>query len=163
VDEIGRGTSTFDGLSIAWAVAEYLHDLGGAGVKTLFATHYHELTELAQSCPRVKNFHIAVKETSDGIAFLRRLIPGGTNKSHGIAVARLAGVPLLVVERARQVLSVIETSEADRLRKAVRSRKVARKLQGSVQLTLFFPDGDTEEPAQGESGPKTPGSPEVSQ
>ena len=87
MDEIGRGTSTFDGLSIAWAVAEYLHDLKDKGVKTLFATHYHELTELAQTKPRVKNFNIAVKEWNDEIIFLRKLVAGGTNRSYGIQVA----------------------------------------------------------------------------
>ena len=163
VDEIGRGTSTFDGLSIAWAVAEYLHDLKGSGVKTLFATHYHELTELSQSCPRVKNFHIAVKETADGIVFLRRLAPGGTNKSHGIAVARLAGVPELVVERAGQILSVIESSEADRLRRAVRSRKIVRKRQGSVQLTLFFPEAENGPSEPSETGSDNDFTPEAGQ
>jgi DNA mismatch repair protein MutS len=91
LDEICRGTSTYDGLSIAWAVAEYLHDLNGKGVKTLFATHYHELTELADRKPRVKNFNIAVREWNEEIIFLRKLVPGGTNRSYGIQVARLAG------------------------------------------------------------------------
>ena len=108
LDEIGRGTSTFDGLSIAWAVAEYLHDLKGQGVKTLFATHYHELTELDQSKPRVKNYNIAVKEIHDRIIFLRKLVEGGTNRSYGIQVARLAGIPGEVIERAKSVLSRIE-------------------------------------------------------
>ncbi|MBW2193547.1 MAG: DNA mismatch repair protein MutS, partial [Deltaproteobacteria bacterium] len=93
MDEIGRGTSTFDGLSIAWAVAEFLHDLRGSGVKTLFATHYHELTELSHTKPRVKNYNIAVKEWNDQIIFLRKLVEGGTNRSYGIQVARLAGIP----------------------------------------------------------------------
>jgi len=109
LDEIGRGTSTFDGLSIAWAVAEYLHDLAsGKGVKTLFATHYHELTRLETLKPRVKNYNIAVKEFNDNIIFLRRMIRGATNKSYGIQVARLAGVPDDVVLRAKQVLERIE-------------------------------------------------------
>jgi len=108
MDEIGRGTSTFDGLSIAWAVAEHLHGLRGTGVKTLFATHYHELTELASVRPRVKNFHVAVKEWNDQIIFLRKLVEGGTNRSYGIQVARLAGIPEAVVERAKKVLSRIE-------------------------------------------------------
>jgi DNA mismatch repair protein MutS len=110
MDEIGRGTSTYDGLSIAWAVAEYLHDLQSKGVKTLFATHYHELTKLAQSKPRVQNFNIAVKEWNDQIIFLRKLIPGGTNRSYGIQVARLAGVPQDVVSRAKVILARIEDS-----------------------------------------------------
>ncbi|MBF0210417.1 MAG: DNA mismatch repair protein MutS [Desulfamplus sp.] len=108
LDEIGRGTSTFDGLSIAWAVAEYLHDLEGKGVKTLFATHYHELIALEETKPRVKNYNIAVKEFNDNIIFLRRLVEGGTNRSYGIQVARLAGVPQKVVLRAKDILSQIE-------------------------------------------------------
>jgi len=112
MDEIGRGTSTFDGLSIAWAVAEYLHDLKGRGVKTLFATHYHELTELARTRKRVKNFNIAVKEWNDEIIFLRKLVPGGTNRSYGIQVARLAGIPATVIQRAKKILSGIEKGHA---------------------------------------------------
>ena len=111
MDEIGRGTSTFDGLSIAWAVAEYLHDLCGSGVKTLFATHYHELTDLAQVKPRVKNFNIAVKEWNDEIIFLRKLVEGGTNRSYGIQVARLAGIPAQVIVRAKKILANIEKGE----------------------------------------------------
>jgi len=108
MDEIGRGTSTFDGLSIAWAVAEYLHDLKGRGVKTLFATHYHELTELARLKPRVKNFNIAVKEWNETIIFLRKLVEGATNRSYGIQVARLAGVPASIINRAKKVLTTLE-------------------------------------------------------
>jgi DNA mismatch repair protein MutS len=111
MDEIGRGTSTFDGLSIAWAVAEYLHDLGQKGVKTLFATHYHELTELVDRKPRVKNFNIAVREWNDEIIFLRKLVPGGTNRSYGIQVARLAGIPAEVIARAKKILYRIENGE----------------------------------------------------
>ncbi|MEJ2067328.1 MAG: hypothetical protein P8Y09_05140 [Deltaproteobacteria bacterium] len=111
LDEIGRGTSTFDGLSIAWAVAEYLHD--AKGPKTLFATHYHELTELAMTKPRVKNFNVAVSEWNGEIIFLRRIVEGGTNRSYGIQVARLAGLPDAVVARAREVLANLETGELD--------------------------------------------------
>ena len=111
LDEIGRGTSTFDGLSIAWAVAEYLHDTKGP--KTLFATHYHELTELAMTKPRVKNFNVAVSEWNGEIIFLRRIVEGGTNRSYGIQVARLAGLPDAVVARAREVLANLETGELD--------------------------------------------------
>ncbi|MCP3925767.1 MAG: DNA mismatch repair protein MutS [Desulfobacterales bacterium] len=111
MDEIGRGTSTFDGLSIAWAVAEYLHDLNGEGVKTLFATHYHELTNLAEIKDRVKNFNIAVKEIDDTIIFLRKLVEGGTNKSYGIQVAKLAGIPDSIVNTAKIFLSDIETKQ----------------------------------------------------
>ncbi|UCG05178.1 MAG: DNA mismatch repair protein MutS [Desulfobacterales bacterium] len=111
MDEIGRGTSTYDGLSIAWAVAEYLHDLHGTGVKTLFATHYHELTELAHKKPRVKNYNIAVKEWNEEIIFLRKLAEGGTNRSYGIQVARLAGIPVQVIDRAKKILYNIENGE----------------------------------------------------
>jgi DNA mismatch repair protein MutS len=113
MDEIGRGTSTYDGLSIAWAVAEYLHDLHKKGVKTLFATHYHELTDLAQQKPRVKNYNIAVKEWNDEIIFLRKLVEGGTNRSYGIQVARLAGIPDHVIRRAKKILYSIENEEPD--------------------------------------------------
>ena len=108
LDEIGRGTSTYDGLSIAWAVAEYLHDFKNKGVKTLFATHYHELTRLEQIHPRVKNFNIAVKEFNENIIFLRTLVKGGTNKSYGIQVARLAGVPMAVIDKAKSILKAVE-------------------------------------------------------
>jgi DNA mismatch repair protein MutS len=115
LDEIGRGTSTFDGLAIAWSVAEELVDKNGRGVKTLFATHYHELTELAASRKRVQNYHIAVREWNDTIIFLHKLMPGGTNRSYGIQVAALAGVPSQVVERAHEILSNIEKGEFNRV------------------------------------------------
>jgi DNA mismatch repair protein MutS len=109
LDEIGRGTSTFDGLSLAWSIVEHLHNQVGA--KTLFATHYHELTELAARLPRVKNFNVAVREWHDQIVFLRKIVEGGTDKSYGIQVARLAGVPKPVLERAKEILSNLEESE----------------------------------------------------
>ena len=109
LDEIGRGTSTFDGLSLAWSIVEHLHNQVGA--KTLFATHYHELTELAQRLPRIKNYNVAVREWHDAIVFLRKIVEGGTDKSYGIQVARLAGVPKEVVERAKQILVNLEESE----------------------------------------------------
>ena len=108
LDEIGRGTSTFDGLSIAWAVAEYLHDFQGVGIKTLFATHYHELTELARTRSRVRNLNVAIKEWQNDIIFFHKLAPGGTNKSYGIQVARLAGLPGDVTGRAREILGQLE-------------------------------------------------------
>lgn len=111
LDEIGRGTSTFDGLSIAWSVAEYLHNTPGIQAKTLFATHYHELTELAIILPRVKNYNVAVKEWGDHIVFLRKIVPGGCDHSYGIQVARLAGLPVEVIERAREVLRNLEANE----------------------------------------------------
>jgi DNA mismatch repair protein MutS len=107
LDEIGRGTSTFDGLSIAWAVAEFLHERR-PGAKVLFATHYHELTRLAAELPRVRNVHVAVREWSDDIVFLHRVVPGGTDRSYGIQVARLAGLPAEVVARARALLREFE-------------------------------------------------------
>jgi DNA mismatch repair protein MutS len=103
LDEVGRGTSTYDGLSIAWAVAEYLHELGA---KTLFATHYHHLNELEEQLPRVKNYRIAVKEEGEHIIFLRRIIRGGTDRSFGIQVARLAGLPRDVILRANELLEL---------------------------------------------------------
>jgi len=111
LDEIGRGTSTFDGLSIAWSVAEYLHNNTRIQAKTLFATHYHELTELALILPRVKNYNVAVKEWGDHIVFLRKIVPGGCDHSYGIQVARLAGLPGDVIERAKEVLHNLEANE----------------------------------------------------
>ena len=109
LDEIGRGTSTFDGLSLAWSIVEHLHNQVGA--KTLFATHYHELTELAARLPRLGNFNVAVREWHDQIVFLRKIVEGGTDKSYGIQVARLAGVPKSVLSRAKEILGNLEESE----------------------------------------------------
>ncbi len=111
LDEIGRGTSTFDGLSIAWAVTEYLHEDCPWKAKTLFATHYHELTELTVTKPRVKNFHVAVKEWNERVIFLRKLVEGGTSRSYGIQVARLAGLPQAVIDRAKEILNNLEQGE----------------------------------------------------
>jgi len=113
LDEIGRGTSTFDGLSIAWAVAAYLHDAPGLGARTLFATHYHELSDLAQTKARVANAHFQAKEWGEDVIFLRRLVPGGANRSYGIQVARLAGLPSGVIGRAREILHNLEGGEFD--------------------------------------------------
>ncbi|MDG4475706.1 DNA mismatch repair protein MutS [Thiovibrio frasassiensis] len=138
LDEIGRGTSTFDGLSIAWAVAEELVNKNGRGVKTIFATHYHELTELAATNPRVKNHNIAVREWNDTIIFLHKLLPGGTNRSYGIQVAALAGVPAKVVARAKELLHNIEQGEFNRQgepRIATSPRK--NKPRQGGQLSLF--------------------------
>jgi len=141
LDEIGRGTSTYDGMSIAWAVAEYLHDLSSKGVKTLFATHYHELIKLENMKPRIKNFNIAVKEFNDNIVFLRRLVKGGTNKSYGIQVARLAGIPDIVIDNAKHVLSGIEKSNntvgfEPRPKKTKKTRK-KKKGKDTNQMELF--------------------------
>jgi DNA mismatch repair protein MutS len=137
MDEIGRGTSTYDGLSIAWAVAEYLHDVGSHGVKTLFATHYHELTELVEIKPRVQNFNIAVKEWNDQIIFLRKLVPGGTNRSYGIQVARLAGIPDAVIRRSKKILDSIEHLAPAGQDVNIRLDGSQRGSQNPVQLDLF--------------------------
>jgi DNA mismatch repair protein MutS len=137
MDEIGRGTSTYDGLSIAWAVVEYLHDLDTLGVKTLFATHYHELVELAGVKARVRNFNIAVKEWGDKIIFLRKLIPGGTNRSYGIQVARLAGIPEALVQRAKEILSRIEDHAPDGRRVGESLAMSTDGIRKPVQLDLF--------------------------
>jgi DNA mismatch repair protein MutS len=142
LDEIGRGTSTYDGMSIAWAVAEYLHDLDGQGVKTLFATHYHELTDLSATCPRVKNHNIAVKEWNDEIIFLRKLVEGGTNRSYGIQVARLAGIPDTVIQRSKKILADIE-NEGRGVGRSEGARQHQVTPSGQVQLDLFKrPGGD---------------------
>jgi DNA mismatch repair protein MutS len=143
LDEIGRGTSTFDGLSIAWAVAEHLH--GVVGAKTLFATHYHELTELAATLPRVKNYNVAVREWHDQVIFLHKILPGGTDKSYGIQVARLAGLPKEVLARAKEVLNNLEEAElsaegkpklAERKRKA-EGGKPKSEAKEAPQMYLF--------------------------
>ena len=111
LDEIGRGTSTFDGLSIAWAVTEYLHNRDDVRPWTMFATHYHELTELEDVLPRLKNMNVLVRETDDSIVFLRKIAPGAADQSYGIEVARLAGIPREVIVRAREVLENLESSQ----------------------------------------------------
>lgn len=136
LDEIGRGTSTFDGISIAWAVAEYLHNTSSVRARTLFATHYHELTELEMNLPGVKNYNVAVKEWNDEIIFLRKIVPGGTDKSYGIHVARLAGLPRKVIERAKDILNALEEGciREDRLPKPEEGRGGP---EGPRQLSLF--------------------------
>lgn len=113
LDEVGRGTSTFDGLSIAWAVAEHLHENSAVRAKTLFATHYHELTELALTLKRIRNYHVAVEEWRDEVVFLRRILPGPSDRSYGLHVAKLAGLPGEVLNRARQILFNLERAELD--------------------------------------------------
>jgi DNA mismatch repair protein MutS len=141
LDEIGRGTSTFDGLSLAWSIVEHLHNQVGA--KTLFATHYHELTELSGRLPRLKNFNVAVREWRDQIVFLRKIVEGGTDKSYGIQVARLAGVPKSILERAKQILGNLEESELTpegNVRQSARREQDRRKLKSLApppQLDLF--------------------------
>jgi DNA mismatch repair protein MutS len=139
LDEIGRGTSTFDGLSIAWAVAEYLHDHPSLRPKTLFATHYHELTELALTKERVKNYNVAVKEWGGEIIFLRKIVEGGTNRSYGIQVARLAGLPQKVVDRAKEILSNLEKGELDAMGmpKIATTKIPSSKPKPPLQPSLF--------------------------
>lgn len=137
LDEIGRGTATFDGLSIAWAVAEYLHNHPTRAAKTLFATHYHEMTELAKLLPGVRNFQMAVKEVGSEIIFLRKLVEGSASKSYGIEVARIAGMPRDVIERAREILENLEANELDvtgkpRLARHLPSRGAKWKSQPSL-------------------------------
>ena len=129
LDEIGRGTSTFDGLSIAWAVTEFLHDHQGRGAKTLFATHYHELTELSLTKEKVKNYNISVKEYDGRVIFLRKVVPGGTSRSYGIQVARLAGLPEEVVARAEEILKLLESGE---LNEAGKPRFIPEDDSGSL-------------------------------
>ncbi len=141
LDEIGRGTSTFDGLSLAWSIVEHLHNQVGA--KTLFATHYHELTELAGRLPRIRNFNVAVREWNDQIVFLRKIVEGGTDKSYGIHVARLAGVPRAVIERAKVILGNLEQSELTpegnvrRSSRRQQDREKLKTLEPSPQMDLF--------------------------
>jgi DNA mismatch repair protein MutS len=139
LDEVGRGTSTFDGLSIAWAVVEHLHDHPLLRPRTLFATHYHELTELALTKERVKNHNVAVKEWGGEIIFLRKVVEGGANRSYGIQVARLAGIPAKVIERAREVLSNLERGEFDSMGmpKIAKSKVASSKPRLPVQPSLF--------------------------
>jgi len=140
LDEIGRGTSTFDGISIAWSIVEYLHAMNGeqGGPKTLFATHYHELTELALVLSGVKNFNVQVKEWNDEIIFLRKIISGGADKSYGIQVARLAGLPEKVLKRALEVLDNLEKSEFDEVgQPRISHREDTPPDEGPQQLAMF--------------------------
>jgi DNA mismatch repair protein MutS len=131
LDEVGRGTSTFDGLSLAWSIVEHLHNVVGA--RTLFATHYHELTELAHRLPRLRNFNVTVREWNDRIVFLHKIVPGGSDKSYGIQVARLAGVPRAVIDRAKLILRVLEEAELDLQRVTGGEAEPSRRRQGPRQ------------------------------
>jgi DNA mismatch repair protein MutS len=134
LDEIGRGTSTYDGVSIAWSVSEHLHDT--MGCKTVFATHYHELTQLADELVAVRNYNVAVREVGDEVLFLHKLQPGGADRSYGIEVGRLAGLPAPVLERARAVLRLLEGGHlvGGKQKKAESSGQNAAE-----QLGLFSP------------------------
>ena len=139
LDEIGRGTSTFDGISIAWAVAEYLHNTPEVKAKTLFATHYHELTDLALTLDGVKNYSVQVREQGDTIVFLRTIAPGPADKSYGIHVARLAGMPVRVISRASEILANLETEELDAKAQPKLSRRSHHRTEDDTngQMTLF--------------------------
>ena len=128
LDEVGRGTSTFDGMSIAWAVIEYIHDKK-PGAKTLFATHYYQLTELASKMTRIKNYHIPVKEEGDELVFVRKVVPGSVDKSYGIQVANLAGLPHEVITRAKEILAEVEKTGG-------KIKEIPRKKR-YTQLVLF--------------------------
>ena len=138
LDEIGRGTSTYDGLSIAWAVVEFIHGSGSKGPKTLFATHYHEITKLDDALPRLANYRVCVKEWNDEIIFVRKIEKGAADKSYGIQVARLAGLPQKVIARAKQVLSELE-SEGGSI--AVKLGAVSRPKQKRKEKNN--PDGES--------------------
>ena len=148
LDEIGRGTSTYDGISIAWAIAEYLHQ-SRQRPKTLFATHYHELNEMADSFPRIHNFNVSVREVGDQVIFTRKLQPGGSNHSFGIHVAQMAGMPAPVIERATQILQQMERSQLGSVAggaAAKKARKVSAPAMSSsdnIQLSIFQLDDPT--------------------
>ncbi|WP_457566461.1 DNA mismatch repair protein MutS [Caldithrix abyssi] len=151
LDEIGRGTSTFDGLSIAWAVAEYIYREPRLRCKTLFATHYHELTELALLYPRIKNYNVVVEEWKDQVIFLRKIVPGGSDNSYGIYVAQMAGLPAPLIARAKEILTNLEANE---LSPTTRKPRLAMRRSGRTydanQLSLF----DEQEKAEKETGKK---------
>jgi DNA mismatch repair protein MutS len=143
LDEVGRGTATFDGLSLAWAIAEYLHDNPKHSAKTLFATHYHEMTELAKMRPGVVNYQVAVSESKGEIVFLRKVVPGSASKSYGIEVARLAGLPITVIERAREILNNLEQNELDVAGKPKFARHLKKPSRHVDQMSLL--DTNTED------------------
>ena len=136
LDEIGRGTSTYDGLSIARSVIEHIHNDPRLGCKTLFATHYHELTQLASSLPGVRNYSVAVTEEGNQVVFLHKIIPGGADKSYGVHVAQLAGLPQGVINRAWEVLADLEAQSQQN-----GSRKIRSKQEPAQQMALFNDGG----------------------
>ncbi|HEX3015558.1 MAG TPA: DNA mismatch repair protein MutS [Desulfobacteria bacterium] len=145
LDEIGRGTATYDGLSIAWAVAEYIHNPQRIGAKTLFATHYHELTELAEILPGVCNYRVAVKEKGDNIVFLRKIVLGSADRSYGIQVARLAGLPLEVIKRAKGILATLESQETSgKARREISAASDGAQLSLAVVPEEVVPEEETE-------------------
>jgi len=137
LDEIGRGTSTYDGVSIAWAIAEFLHEHKQFRPKVLFATHYHELNQMEKSFPRIKNFHVTVKEINNKVLFLRKLVEGGTEHSFGIHVARMAGMPIEVLQRANEILAKLEKSEHETLTRKLTS-SAAKSTTNNKAMQLSF-------------------------
>ncbi|MDD4871691.1 MAG: DNA mismatch repair protein MutS [Kiritimatiellae bacterium] len=149
LDEIGRGTSTFDGISIAWAVTEYLHNNTAIKAKTLFATHYHELTDLALEMPGVKNYNVLVREKNDSVVFLRKIVPGGADKSYGIQVARLAGLPQEIIERSKEILANLEEGElADGGQPRIARHNVKKGKYNPAQMSLFGETVNVKSPRQ---------------
>jgi DNA mismatch repair protein MutS len=145
LDEIGRGTATYDGLALAWAVTEHLHEARGSRPRTIFATHYHELTQLAEKLPRLANAHVTVKEWGDGVVFLHRVADGPADRSYGIHVARLAGLPASVIERAQVVLAVLESE-----RTVEELEKAPKRPRAAAPLPLFEQAPPAEHPLEAE-------------
>ncbi len=141
LDEIGRGTSTYDGISIAWSIVEYLHS-SHASPKTLFATHYHELNELEEKLSRVKNFHVTNKEVGNKIIFLRKLAPGGSTHSFGIHVAKMAGMPPELINRANDILKQLEAKHVDESNKSL-AAGVKQIAAPQMQLSIFDAHSET--------------------
>ena len=135
-DELGRGTSTYDGISIAWAIVEYIHEHPNAKAKTLFATHYHELNEMERSFPRIKNYNVSVKEVGNKVIFLRKLVPGGSEHSFGIHVAKMAGMPKSIVNRANEILKQLEKENRQEGITGKSVKAVATPAEG-YQLSFF--------------------------
>ena len=150
LDEIGRGTSTYDGISIAWSIAEYLHNNGQAAPKTLFATHYHELNELAKKFPRIKNYHVSTKEVGQKVIFLRKLVTGGSEHSFGIHVAKMAGMPRSIVERAAHILHQLEQKRVENDGESIDGIKPndvdPTAIPSNLQLSIF----ETVDPVAGQ-------------
>jgi len=143
LDEVGRGTSTYDGLAIARAVVEYIHNNPRLNCRTLFATHYHELTELPNILPRTRNFNVAVSEQGDTVVFLHKVVPGGADQSYGVHVAQLAGMPRPVIERARELLEHLETQGSDFKLPSAPTEKLSGKQKAreeAGQMRLFSPE-----------------------
>jgi DNA mismatch repair protein MutS len=140
LDEIGRGTSTYDGISIAWAIAEFLHE-HPSKPKTLFATHYHELNEMCESLPRIQNYNVAVKELKDNVLFIRKLVKGGSAHSFGIHVAKMAGMPQIVILKAQKLLKKLEKNHSSDMLNGIKSEKDGSSLKGEqaeqMQMSFF--------------------------